>query len=289
MQWMKGRSSFLDADNLLASLERWNKSELIKIIGAIIEEEPVLASKFALSEEVSEKRVNIEAISRRISHILRGFLDYYAVPGVVSELEEVKRIGDKLAEGGSFKETVDLYLLLIERGVDAFENGVDDSDGILGNFMIECVEDFNKIVEKLEEDEKRALVSKIMEIIEVEDYGLDMDEMLFGVATRVNIAVIGEELLRRIPKSGERFHVEYHRRKILDLLSGLYENLGLHEEALKVMIKAGLKTKDDYLRLARALMAEGKEKEAFEFVREGVRLKEGRNYALDELYFNLLN
>ena len=289
LQWMKGRGSFLDADNLLASLERRDKNELIKIIGALIEEEPVLASKFGLSEEVSEKRVNIEAISRRISQILRGFLDYYAVPRVVSELEEVKRIGDKLAEGGSFKEAIDVYLLLVERGVDAFEDGADDSDGILGDFVIECVEDFNKNVEKLGEEEKRALISKIMDIIEVEDYGLDTDEMLYGVAGRENIGVIEEDLLRRIPKSGESFHVEYHRRRILDLLSGLYENLGLHEDALRVMVKVGLKNKDDYLRLARALMAEGKDKEAFEFVREGVRLGEGRNYALDELYFNLLN
>jgi len=87
--------------------------------------------------------MNIEAISRRISHILGGFLDYYAVPGVVSELEEVKRIGDRLAEAGSYKEAVDVYLLLVKGGVDAFENGVDDSDGILGDFVMECVEDFN--------------------------------------------------------------------------------------------------------------------------------------------------
>lgn len=52
LQWMKGRSLVLDADNLLASLERRDKSELVKIISAIIEEEPVLASKFAFSEEV---------------------------------------------------------------------------------------------------------------------------------------------------------------------------------------------------------------------------------------------
>jgi len=43
------------------------------------------------------------------------------------------------------------------------------------------------------------------------------------------------------------------------------------------------------LRLARALMAGGKDKEAFEYVSEGMRLGEGRNHVLDELYFNLLN
>jgi hypothetical protein len=211
------------------------------------------------------------------------------VPEVVSELEEVKKIGDRLAEDESFKEAVEVYLLLIERGVDAFENGVDDSDGTLSDFVIECVKDFKENAEKLGEKQKRSLIYKIMDIIEVEDYGLDTDEMLFSVATREDIAVIEEELLRRIPESGERFHVEYQRRKIIDLLSYLYEYRGLHEDALRVMIKAGLKNKDDYLRLARALMAEGKDKEAFEYVSEGVLLREGRTHALDELYFNLLN
>ena len=173
--------------------------------------------------------------------------------------------------------------------MDAFENGVDDSDGIFGDFVTECVEDFKMNVEKLGEEQKRALIYEIMEIIEAEDYGLDTDEMLFGVATKENIAVIEDELLRMIPESGESFHVEYQRRRILDLISELYEYLGLHGDALRVMIKAGLKNKDDYLRLARALMTEGKDKEAFEYVRAGVRLEEGRNYALDELYFKLLN
>lgn len=233
--------------------------------------------------------MNIDAITRRIGHILRGFLDYYAVPGVVSELEEVKKIGDRLAEDGSFKEAVDVYLLLVESGVDAFENGVDDSDGTLGDFVIECVADFNKQVEKLEEEQKRALIDKLLDIIEVEDYGLDTDEMLFGVATREDMAVIEAELLRRIPTSGESFHVEYQRGRIVDLLSYLYGYCGLHEDALRVMLKAGLKNKDDYLRLARALMEEGKDTAAFEYVRDGVRLGEGRNHVLDELYFDLLN
>jgi len=60
------------------------------------------------------------------------------------------------------------------RGLEYFENGVDDSDGTLGGFVIECVNDFKVNVEKLGEEQKRALIYKIMDIIEVEDYGLDI-------------------------------------------------------------------------------------------------------------------
>ncbi len=63
------------------------------------------------------------------------------MPSAVDELEEVKKIGDELAEDDQFEDAVEVYLLLIERGVDVFESGVDDSDGIFGNFVIECVSD----------------------------------------------------------------------------------------------------------------------------------------------------
>lgn len=289
LQWINKRDSFLDVDNLLSSLEEKDKSELIRIIDAMIEEEPLLASKLVLFRDLDKKKVNLNAISRSINNILRGFLDYYEVPSVVNDLKEVKRIGDKLAEEGNFKEAIDVYLLLIKKGVDAFESGVDDSDGILGDFIIECVEDFKKNAIKLEEGQKRALISKVIDIIEVEDYGLDTDEMLFSIATKENIAIIEEILLKKIPSEGENFHVEYERRRILDLLTSLYEHLGLHEDVLRVMRRAGLKNKDDYLRFAKVLMIEGRNKEAFDYVRKGLKLGKEMNYDLNELYFNLLD
>jgi len=166
---------------------------------------------------------------------------------------------------------------------------VDDSDGIFSDFIVECVEDFERSANKLEKEQKGDLIYRIMEIIEEEDYGLGTDEMLFCVATRENVEIIKEELLRRIPKNGDSFHVEYHRGRILDLLTDLYDHLGLHSEAFMVMTKVGLKNKDDYLRLAMTLMAEGKDREGFEYVKEGVRLREGESHALDKLYFHLLN
>jgi hypothetical protein len=111
--------------------------------------------------------------------------------------------------------------------------------------------------------------------------------MLFGVATRENISSIEEELLRKI-QAGESS--EYHRGRIIELVSELYENIGLHEDALRVMKEVGLEYKSDYLRLAKALIKRGEAKEAFNQVKNGVRLGEGeKNYALYMLYFELLS
>jgi hypothetical protein len=70
-----------------------------------------------------------KTFSRGLDYFERG---YYSVSGAVEELEEVKKIADKLMEEGHFKDAADVFLLLVEESVDAFEYGfVDDSDGIL--------------------------------------------------------------------------------------------------------------------------------------------------------------
>lgn len=207
LQWVNDNDSFADADDLLASLQKRSKEELYEIISSMLEDNPALVSKLAFSEKVREKKIDMEVIAKRLDQIGRGFFDYYAVPGVARELEDIKEIGDTLAEEGCFSDAVEVYLTLIEWGVNAFENGADDSDGDLGDIVYCCVEDFTKIAEKLEEKQKRDLIDRILNIMEGEDYGLETDELLYGLATKENISVIEEELLKRIPR-GESFHIQ---------------------------------------------------------------------------------
>lgn len=289
LQWINNKDSFVDADSLLASLRKKSKEELIKIISSILEYDPALASRLAFSEEVKKKKINIEAISRRLRHVGREFIDYYAVPGVVEELESVKEIGNSLAKEGQLTDAVEVYLLLIKWGIDAYESGVDDSSGTLGDVMIECVEDFNEIAEHLGKEQKRGLIHRIIDIIELENYGLETDEMLFGVATKENMSLIEEELLKRIPTSGEDFHVKYGRRRILNLLSDLYEALGMQEDTLRVMKEAGLVNEDDYVRMAKALITQGDHEKAYTCVKEGLLIEEELDNRLGELYFTLLH
>jgi len=290
LQWINKKSSFLDVDQIMVSLEEKSKNELLNIINLMVEEDPLLASKLVSSRELSENKVNLEAISRRIDHSSYGFIDYYAVSGVVNELDKVKRIADTLRSDGNFKEAVEVYLLLIEKGVNIYDEGIDDSNGELGDFIIECVEDFSNCMEIAGEEEKLALIYRIIRIVEEEDYGLNTENMLFTVATENNVYIIEEELLKRVPEGSDSdYHSKYQRKKIIDLLYHLYRNLDLYEHSLKAIIKAGLKNKDDHLRIAETLMEEGRLLEAFEYVKKGEQLKEERSHALDELYFSFLN
>lgn len=289
LQWVHDKDSFVDADYLLDSLRKKSKEELLKTISSLLGDDPTLASKLAFSEKVSENELDIKAISKRLRHLTRGFLDYYEVWGVARELEKIKAIGDNRAEEGSFTDAIEVYLLLIEWGVEAFESGVDDSDGNLGEVVLWCVEDFTSVAKELGEEQKKDVLYRILDIIEVEDYGLDTEEMLYGIAAKENMPVIEEELLKRVPTRGESYYVDYRRRKMLDLLTGLYEALGMQKDALRVIEKAGFENKNDYVRMAETLMNQGEHEKAFGFIRKGLSMEDGSiGTRLGDYYFSLL-
>ncbi len=290
LQWINSRGSFVDADRLLASLRKKSKEELISIIDSILEDDLTIASKLAFSEIVEEK-IDIEAVSKRLHHIDKGFLDYHAVSGVAEELEDIKVVGDNCVEEGRFDDAVEVYLSLIEWGVDTLKWGADDSDGELGDVLYCCVEDFIKAARKLGEKQKRGLIYRVLDIIDSENYGLGTDTMLYGLATENNISFIETELLKRIPGE-ESFHVEYSGREILKLLSDLYRELGMFQDALRVIEEAGLKNAGDYVLMAKVLMDQNKHEKAFDFVREHM-FSEGEEDEIDmrlnDLYFVLLH
>jgi tetratricopeptide (TPR) repeat protein len=285
LQWVHEKDSFVDCDRLLISLREKSKEELITIVNSMLADDPALAWKLAFTEEVTKKKVNIDALSKRLRYLSRGYLEYYEVDGVVRELEKVKKMADSLVQEGCLKDAVEVYLLLIEWGVDAFVNGVDDSDGNLGEVIIACVEDFNKCVKPFKEEKN--LINRILNIIEVEYYGLETQEMLYSLVTKKNIVFIEEELLRRISVKRDEFDSRYRRREFLDLLSGLYEELDMPEDCLRVLKNAGLQDDHDYMRMAMALKKQGRYEEALHHVREGLRL-EKENFMLSDLYFELL-
>jgi tetratricopeptide (TPR) repeat protein len=291
LHWLNERSAFCDADELLASLANKEKSELLKIIERLIEHEPVLATTVTLAEPTREQRVNLDAMTRKVRQIIQGHRNYYTLSGVITELEHVKKSGDSLAAEGRLQEAVAVYLLLVEQGIAAFENGMDDSDGMLGELVIDCVHAFSTNAVELQEEQKRALIAPVAAILACGDYGLETNEMLYAVATQENVSSIEAELLRMLPADEDKFHGDVYRRRILDLLTHMYDNMGLHEAAVSVMLEAGLMNPEDYLRLAKALLARGKAQEAFAYVQAGLRVREGekRDYALSELYFQLVN
>ncbi len=81
----------------------------------------------------------------------------------------------------------------------AYEEGADDSDGNLGDFVIQCITDFNECMGKIDDASyKNKLLEKILDIVEEENYGLETQEMLYGIVTEENIRRVEEYMLGKL-------------------------------------------------------------------------------------------
>ncbi len=291
LKWINEPSSFVDADRFLLSLERLSKSEIISIIEKILKQNPSLITEFSIEKE-EKPEINIDAISEKIGWIVHGDLDYYRVWDAVHSLEEIKSIADRLKEKGSYKNASEVYLALVRGGVTAYEEGIDDSDGGMGDFVSQCIHDFNECMEQIDDDSyKNKTLEKILDIIEEEDYGLEAQEMLYSIVNEENIHRIEEYMLgkledKRKTATASDFSYKYKKRNAIEILTGLYEKIGKPEEKLR-LARFELADKEDYARVAKVLMQEKRFEEAIDTVKKGLALQGETSFDLNKLYFDL--
>lgn len=288
LKWVNEPSSFVDADRFLLSLERMSKGEIISIIEKMLKQNPSLIMEFSIEKE-EKPEINIDAISEKIGWIVHGELDYYHVWDAIHSLEEIKNTADRLKEKGSYKNASEVYLSLVKGGVTAYEEGIDDSDGGMGDLVSQCIHDFNECMEQIDDiSYKNKLMDRILDIIE-EDYGLEAQEMLYSIVNDQNIHRIEEYMLGKLEdkrKTASDFSYKYKKRNAIEILTGLYEKIGNHEEKLR-LARYELTDKEDYARVAKVLMEEKRPEEALDTVKTGLALQGEPSFNLNKLYFDL--
>ncbi|KAB2946740.1 MAG: hypothetical protein OIN84_15140 [Candidatus Methanoperedens sp.] len=288
LKWVFEPSSFIDADRFLESLDGISKDEIINMIGRAIKQHPSLVIEFT-REEREKPRINIDAISKKIAWITSGELDYYHIDDAIDKLDEIKNIADRLKEEKSFKDAADIYFVLVEGCVDAFDEGADDSNGSMGDFAISCIKDFNECVEQINDPAyKNTLLGKIMNLARIEDYGLEASDMLLFLINDENIKRVEEYFLEKLEetrKIASDSSYRYHKEKSLGILNGLYEKLGKPDERLRLAMYA-LVDKEDYYRLAKILFEKKRFEEAFDAAKKGL-LMPGESHYLNDLYFDI--
>lgn len=288
LKWVFEPSSFIDADIFMESLDGISKDEIINMIGRAIKQHPSLVIEF-VREEREKPRINIDAISKKIAWITSGELDYYHIDEAIGELDEIKNIADRLKEEKSFKDAADMYFVLLEGCVDAFDEGADDSNGSMGDLAISCIKDFNECVDQMNDPAyNNRLLGKIMNIARIEDYGLEASNMLYSVINNENIKKVEEYFLEKLEEKrtgASESSFRYHKEKSMRILNGLYEKLGKPDERLRLAMHE-LADKEDYYRLAKILFEEKRFEEAFDTVKKGL-LMPGESHYLNDIYFDI--
>jgi len=271
------------------SLEKKSKADLLKLIQNLVQSNPSLVStiEFYLSTADQPDSIDLEPIKRKILSAVYGDLDYYHIDGALEILYEVRKHAETLYENSKFKSAAEIYFLLVEGCVDAYDEGADDSSGGMGFLGEECILDFNKCMRGVkDEGVKTDFMARVLELYWREDYGFDVEIMLEGTVSQANIYILEEEFQNYLETPRDDHHFGYRRNTIRKTMIKLYNLIEMPEKALQTALK-GLITAEDYQIAADALMKLERHQDALLHALNG--LKMNVSYGLFETYFNIID
>jgi len=270
-------------------LEQKSKADLIKLIQNLVQSNPSLVStiKFYLSNTNHTDIINLEPIKRMISSAVYGDLDYYHIDGALEKLYEVRNHAETLYKNSEFKSAAEIYFLLVEGCVDAYDEGADDSSGGMGFLGEECISDFIKCMKEVKDESfKTEFIDRILELYWREDYGFNIELMLEGTVSQANIYKLEEEFEDYLEMPEDDHHLDYRRNTIRKIMIKLYNLIEMPEKSFQIALK-GLATADDYQMAAETLLELKRYEDALEHALNGLKMNE--SHKLFELYFNIID
>lgn len=173
-----------------------------------------------------------------------GFIDYYSLFDVVENLEKIKET--VLAAPPDIRSL--LLRELARRSLDAIES-CDDSEGRMGDFIIECLTDLGKSIheQKLSLDEKKRRIKENLDRLDEDEYGLEdgyINLVLEVPSTEEEFSFLIDELKARLEKNKDAYGGEMYR----EMLTEVYRRAGRDDEYL-ALLEENAGEEGDYLPL----------------------------------------
>ncbi len=201
LKWIHEPEAFSDRGMIFRALESKSKEELLDIIRNAINEHPYLIDELKIrTEGVKANRINanVDGIINKIRRIASED-EYYSPDALVLKLENIRDTAESLEHEGRYTEASVIYLELIGAGLQIFGYipYYEEVSEEAGDFVSECVRLFKHSASRIgKDDEKYGLLDKILSLIGMDQWGLDTDELLYGIVTPENIGRIEERFMR---------------------------------------------------------------------------------------------
>ena len=267
-------------------LEDLSKKELISLLLELSKDYREVKHNLSLRTATLSTEQNEETITTIISHFKRELasnnLDYYQLPNVIRSLERIKKSVNNISSDVRQK----LLERFIEESVKAYEEGADDSDGRLGDFISDCTEDLGKAIaeQNLPYENKKEIIKKYLKVIKDDEYGFD-DNYCQLILTIAQKPAEYNFLISEIKFLAEKTTDEYEKDKLKEFLIELYEKSGKGDEYLRE-IENKLEWSEDYLRLAEYWKDKGNVHKAIEIAQQGIDKR--KNFFGNEDLFRFL-
>jgi len=243
------------SNDLKSRLEQLSQKQLIDLILSIASRNENLERDLFLFTEqdnaVKTKTSKSFGLSIALSqiheafYISKGFIDYYAMPEVISKLQDIL----ESTKNAHVFDKAEIYLDVVRKGSRAIES-CDDSDGMLGDLIMECAEEYGHTLSQIELSvkDKQKRLQEMLEYRFSHDYGLDegFEKAILNICnSQDNFDFVLDRIKKEIGTDRESYSYEL----LTDFLAKIYLKMGNVDEFLKIR-ENNLSSEDDYIQLA---------------------------------------
>jgi hypothetical protein len=176
--WLAQPETFIEVEDLDATLARRSKDELIALIKQMLKKEPGLERLVETVAAVSGKRadpVNPEIYRRQVAGIFRKYQydnydDYYdegddSAEEIADELLPIKGVADGFAQEGDFANAAIVYTALIAGVMEHYEDVPGDVDELV-DVVDDCIDGLGDCLDAMPEDTaaRRAILQTYFDV-----------------------------------------------------------------------------------------------------------------------------
>lgn len=227
--------------NIKDVLSSLPKEELINIIIDITEDDTAFKDKIIFKYFKGDNEQEIEKCKKLIKSIVKkytyreGYIKYRDAYEFRFEIEEVL---DKARDTNDVMLALDITLLVLNEGVEAFQYA-DDSDGDIGSLVTEAIEVISEITDNSKNrsvDLRTKIFNKILEFSDnkaLDGWGDYKTDLLSICAEFADIEILRDKLKTKIQNfiNNEEEHSSYDIESMLTILLDLIDGYGTREEA----------------------------------------------------------
>ena len=228
---------FIDLDSLVDRIRSIPKDVLYRMLKSISLSNPEIighihdAIRIYLASEKGSREI-LREIRKRITNMFAGAdLSYYGVPSLANRIRRIFRqiMNSDLNDDSKAKLLIDL----LDHIVVCFGEGADDSSGVLGSTAIEISDALISLLEK-SEALKSKFADQIVDLVILEDYGLEFERLIPHVVTKDNYLYVIDKLKNELVRSEVTF---YNLEKFLNIVSRINDKLHLGIDLRKYIIE----------------------------------------------------
>ena len=213
--WVDAPSSFKKMDDVVASLEKRSKAELIALIQHMIQREPDLEMLIEIplpGFDTGEKVLDEQVIRQQANHAFRspkgdwemGWGDPYEIVG---ELQSLFNLGEQYLAQNSPANAATIYRIVVETVLEYEEAIMQDEAGRLGGVIDDCAKGLEECLVSITDADQREYILQVLFDCLTWDFkaggigvGDGIPDILLGRATSRELQMISEWIRATLPK-----------------------------------------------------------------------------------------